>query len=229
MDLDYMAIAVQGVRFPVDGERLAARCRDFADYVSGRDDAADAAAKFRKFLQAISTGSKRRADSWPDLAKLAFWTARNAIFAWSFPVNGVPLREHRICWWTVSEEKRRIPGISLGLKLHPRIYLHAGKSLVMAPRWFLDARDLPFPDEPHTSKEWIEVAKRALNEYFRFVVISQSGATSQPLAYVHPAVKHLFKHRRLIGSKGLTLEGYTRGPDQHWKIGTRGQHPRRDR
>lgn len=195
----------------ISGPMLAEYARNIANGVEHLDDATDVARNFATFLAAITTKTSPTEKGWNGLAVLSFWTARNAIHAWQCSIDGIPLREHMLQWWQESPPPQRLADTSLALRTHPQVYIHSGDIFIQGPKWFLDARDLPFPQANTDDRQWLALSRAVMNDYLREALKSECLPEAQRTVDTHDAV-----------ATALERMGILRGPDGRLRLDSYG-------
>jgi hypothetical protein len=210
MDLDYMSIAItKDEALKISGKFVADSARTFADIVEAKDDCREHAQRYAKSLIMMTSKPVKLGRGWSDLAALAFWTARNAIYSWDYPIDETSLRSRDLEYWVRPEEPKRTGPETLGLRLHPTVNLHTGDILIVAPEWFLSARDLSIAfDERAPSEDVLKLARETLSDYFKQLVFSETLPEGKQRTYRHPCVESLLDSFRPAGVGPLEFSAY---------------------
>ncbi len=186
-----MIVAHKASELTVSAAQLAENLRNFANNIENLDDAQKPTSHLADYLKATATKPEQLLNDGPSLAALAFWTARNAIASWDYPIYGKPLHSHLIQWWREPLRRIRSSPTGLALKQTSRVFLHIEDVVVVGPDWFLKAIDLPFPTYVESQPAWLALAKEILKDYFRAVIRGQMQDEGDYTICPHPCMKPL--------------------------------------
>lgn len=210
-DLACMAFSLRHLETRFVRDEISHELRSFADWIEGQANAVAAAQKVAAWLHAATSAPPTAERGWTGLAALGFWTVRNAACIWQMPSDGLPHCSGAIYWSEMPEDRTEFDGVSLTLKMHPYVQVYAERSLIVGPRWFIDAANLLFQMDQSSIEFWRPVARCAIDQYFRQLIASESRPIDQRDVFVHPAVEQalrMMRIRKRDDGGALQLDGY---------------------